>query len=101
MDWHKPVVDQTRGMRPEPEMGEMVLAAKQRFSRAMSAAGPVICDLLFDICCHLIGLEAAESARNWPRRTAKIVLSIGLEKLASHYGLRSHRAPELRAWRAA
>jgi hypothetical protein len=99
MDWQRPVIDQQRGRRAEPEMSETVLAAKQRFSRAMTAAGPVISDLLFDICCHLIGLEAAESARNWPRRTAKIVLSIGLEKLAAHYGMRAARPVELRGWR--
>jgi uncharacterized protein DUF6456 len=101
MDWDRPVVDRVRGPRPEPEMSEMVLAAKQRFSRAMSAAGPVISDLLFDICCHLIGLEAAESARNWPRRTAKIVLSIGLERLAAHYGLRAVHSAGMRGWQAA
>jgi hypothetical protein len=100
IDLSAPVVDGVRGARPEAELTERVLAAKQRFGGAMRSAGPVISDLLFDVCCHLIGLEAAESARAWPRRTAKVVLQIGLDRLASHYGLRAvaHHA-SLRGWR--
>jgi hypothetical protein len=92
-----PMVD---GQRAEAEFTELVVAAKQRFSRAMQAAGPSISDLLFDVCCHLIGLEMAESTRAWPRRTAKVVLQIGLDRLAQHYGMRAlaqHAA--LRGWR--
>ncbi len=101
MDLSAPVVDGVRGARPEAELSEMVLAAKQRFSRAMREAGPIISDLLFDVCCHLIGLEVAESTRAWPRRAAKVVLQIGLDRLAGHYGLSvtNKRAP-LRGWRA-
>ncbi|HTQ15377.1 MAG TPA: DUF6456 domain-containing protein [Rhizomicrobium sp.] len=95
-----PLVDGLRGSRPQAELADVVVAARQRFSRAMRAAGPVISGLLFDVCCHLMGLEEAEIARAWPRRAAKVVLVIGLDRLAAHYGLstaRSH-AP-VRAWR--
>jgi hypothetical protein len=88
IDLSRPLVDGIRGPRPEAEMSEIVLAAKQRFTAAMRAAGPVISDLLFDVCCHLIGLEVAESTRAWPKRAARVVLTIGLDRLAAHYGLR-------------
>jgi len=68
-------------------MTDAVLAAKQRFSRAMSAVGPELSDLLFDICCALRGLEAIETANDWPRRSGKVVLRLALDRLASHYGI--------------
>lgn len=80
-------------------MTDMVLAAKQRFSAAMRAAGPGLNDLLFDVCCHLRGLEEAERANGWPTRSAKVVLRIALERLADHYGLRIKGRPRLRSWR--
>jgi Domain of unknown function (DUF6456) len=98
IDLSQPLVDGIRGPRPEAEMSEIVLAAKQRFTAAMRAAGPVISDLLFDVCCHLIGLEAAESTRSWPKRAARVVLTIGLDRLAAHYGLRT-ASGRTRSWR--
>jgi len=68
----------------------------------MKAAGPTLSDLLFDVCCHLMGLEDAESGFGWPRRTGKIVLVIALDRLAAHYGLTvtgPARAP-MRSWQA-
>jgi hypothetical protein len=59
--------------------------------------------MLLDICCYLTGLEAAERAKGWPQRSAKIVLQIALDRLAEHYGL-AVRAPsrvKMRAWRMA
>lgn len=101
-DLGAPLVDGARGVRPEAELSEIVVAAKQRFSRAMKAAGPMLSDLLFDVCCHLIGLEAAESARAWPKRAAKVVLAIGLESLVQHYGLRTRVThASMRAWQLA
>jgi hypothetical protein len=80
-------------------LSDTVLAAKQRFSRAMAAAGPGLSDLLFDVCCDLKGLEQSERRHGWPRASAKVVLRIALDRLALHYGLLcapSH-AP-VRAW---
>lgn len=100
VDLSRPVV--SGGANREPLLPDMVIAAKQRFTRAMRAAGPRLCDLLYDVCCHLRGLESVERAQGWPRRSAKVVLQIALDRLAEHYGLRV-TAPvngAMRSWQA-
>src|SRR6201999_2668748 len=49
-DYSAPVVAGRRGAK-SGQLPETVLAAKQRFSRALSAVGPGLSDLLFDVCC--------------------------------------------------
>ena len=93
IDFTQPLVPGGRGQKAEAPLTDMVLAAKQRFSAAMRAVGPGLNDLLFDVCCHLRGLEEAEQAKRWPPRSAKVVLAIALDRLADHYGLRSAAAP--------
>ena len=64
----------------------------------MRAVGPGLADLLFDVCCHLRGLEEAERAAGWPHRSARVVLGIGLDRLAAHYGLSLTGRGKPRAW---
>lgn len=83
---------------------EQILAAKGRLDRAVKAVGPELSGVLLDVCCFLKGLEAVEQERGWPARTAKVVLGLGLSRLARHYGLaaaatgRAHGP--VRSWRA-
>jgi hypothetical protein len=85
MDLQAPVV--LRSRTSSDAAPDRVIAARQRFRAAMRAVGPGLCDLLFDICCDLKGLEDSGSERGWPRRSAKVVLLLALDRLAEHYGI--------------
>lgn len=90
-----------RSAKDNALFADTVLAAKQRFTRAMKAVGPGLNDLLFDVCCALTGLEDAERHFGWPARAAKVVLCLALDRLALHYGLvlTAPAHARLRAWR--
>jgi hypothetical protein len=42
--------------------------------------------VVIDVCGWLKGLQEVERDRGWPRRSAKLVLRIGLEEVAQHFG---------------
>ena len=98
VDLTAPILPGARGQKAQAPLSDTVLAAKQRFSAAMRAAGPGLNDLLFDVCCHLRGLGETERAKRWPPRSGKIVLAIALDRLAEHYGLRVRGRAKLRSW---
>ena len=102
VDLTQPLMPGIRGAKPELLLADTVLAAKQRFAAAMKAVGPVLNDLLFDICCAMVGLEDAERQFGWPSRAGKAVLAIALDRLALHYGLvvTAPRRGRMRGWRA-
>jgi len=84
------------------EIGDMALDARERVRRALDAAGPELAGILVDVCCMERGLEAVERERQYPRRSAKLLLKAGLSVLARHYGLvhESGRAgARTRVWR--
>ena len=70
---------------------------------ALEAAGPGLCDLLFDVVCLARGLNEAERGFGWPQRSGKAILRLALDRLAIHYGLISGRRNpgRIEAWRAA
>lgn len=86
------------------ELADVVVAARQRLRQALEAVGPEFAGLLLDVCCFLKRLEDVERERQWPARSAKVVLQLGLGRLARHYGLgavaRGRAAAPLRTWLA-
>jgi hypothetical protein len=85
--WDQSTAGRQRGLPSSYEFSEGTLAAKQRVDEALKAVGPELNGVLLDICCFLKGLKLVEHERRWPARTAKIILSLGLDRLAQHYGL--------------
>jgi hypothetical protein len=74
------------GTHGPADLSDSQLAARQRITRALDWVGPELSGVLLDVCCFLKRLEDVERDRHWPARSAKIVLSLALEKLARHYG---------------
>jgi hypothetical protein len=70
------------------------IGARQRFDAAIAAAGPGLADVLWRVVCVGEGLETAERALGWPSRAGKLVLTLALDRLAAHYGMRPSDAVE-------
>ncbi len=83
---------------------DMVVAARQRVDKALTAVGPEFSGVLVDVCGFLKGLEVIEAEHRWPARSAKVVLGMGLARLARHYGYglppAAPRPAALRHWGA-
>lgn len=77
----------------QAEIAESAMAARDRFSRAVEAMGPELAGVAVDVCCFSKGLELVERERQWPVRSAKLMLRAALLALARHY---APPAPERR-----
>lgn len=102
-NWDEPISRRNRD-QVSGHVTDRVVAARQRVQRALEAAGPEFSGLLVDVCCFLKKLDAVERERQWPARSAKVVLQLALERLARHYGygfeVRGRAAAEIRSWTA-
>ncbi|MEH3102315.1 MAG: DUF6456 domain-containing protein [Sphingomonas phyllosphaerae] len=74
------------GGQAEPAVAQ--LAAKRRFDAAIAAVGPGLSDVLWRVVCAGETLPDSERALGWPTRSGRLVLTLALDRLAHHYGLR-------------
>lgn len=69
------------------DLSDSAVDARRKLD-TVAALLPADCrGVVFDVCGLLKGLQTVETERGWPRRSAKMVLRIGLEQLALHWGL--------------
>jgi hypothetical protein len=105
-NWSAPIAQAGRdgGSDRSGAFTDAVIAARQTVRQALDAVGPEFSGLLLDVCCFLKGLEDVERERGWPARSAKVVLQLGLDRLARHFGYgvkaRGPRSAPVRTWLA-
>ncbi|MCQ1569679.1 DUF6456 domain-containing protein [Neorhizobium galegae] len=69
----------------QADIADSAISARNRFSRAVEAMGPELSGVAVDVCCFAKGLETVERERQWPARSAKLMLRTALLALARHY----------------
>jgi len=89
--------------QPDPTaISDMAIEARRHLGRLYELLPYDCAEVVIDICVFDKGLQRVEQERGWPRRSAKLVLRIGLDQLAARYGLSpvatGHEAPRQRAW---
>ncbi len=104
-NWMAAVASKRRsGENGIADLTELALAARKRVEAALASLEPEMANLAVDFCCFLKGLEQVEAERQWPARSAKVVVRLTLAALARHYGLstraRGPGAAPLRHWGA-
>ncbi len=70
-----------------PTACEHKLSATERVMAALAHVGPGLEQVVRAVCCEGSGLDGVEARLGWPRRSAKVVLKIGLGRLADYYQL--------------
>lgn len=80
------------------DISDFAANAHQRFTRAISAVGPELSGVVIDAICFEKGLELIERERQWPARSAKLMLRTGLEILFRHYQPPARTSAPIRNW---
>ncbi|WP_137158320.1 DUF6456 domain-containing protein [Rhizobium sp. FKL33] len=73
------------------ELKDNVVAARLRVARALTTIGPELSGVALDVCCFEKGLETVERERQWPARSAKLMLKTALLALERHYRVGKQR----------
>jgi Domain of unknown function (DUF6456) len=67
------------------DLSDTAIAARMRINKAVDAMGPELAGVALDVCCFSKGLETIEQERQWPVRSAKLMLRTALLALHRHY----------------
>lgn len=76
-----------RGRAGMAEISDLAADARRQLSLLHEALPADCAGVVIDVCGLLKGLQQVEIERRWPRRSAKLVLRIGLEQAAVFFGL--------------
>lgn len=81
------IAGRSSGQGAALDLADSALDARRKLDE-IAVLLPAECGgVVFDVCGLLKGLQTVETERRWPRRSAKLVLRIGLDQLARHFGL--------------
>ena len=67
------------------DLTDSALSARRRVAQAVDSIGPELAGVVLDVCCFMKGLETVERERQWPARSAKLLLRAALLALSRHY----------------
>lgn len=89
------------GFSDANDIADFAIDARKRVGMAIDKLGPELSGVTIDICCFLKGLEHVERERQWPPRSAKLMLKTALSLLARHYGIagyENHTSRKNHSW---
>ncbi|MDM9627097.1 DUF6456 domain-containing protein [Rhizobium sp. S152] len=98
--WEPRLASRGSGLRGGmADLNDGAVAARIAVNRAVEAMGPELSGVALDVCCFMKGLETVERERQWPVRSAKLMLRTALMALSRHYDPPRHQhRPRMEHW---
>ncbi|MCR6498934.1 DUF6456 domain-containing protein [Shinella sp. CPCC 101442] len=101
MSWEPRIATRQKGEAGAArDLTDTALAARARVAKAVEAIGPELSGVALDVCCFMKGLETVERERQWPARSAKLMLRAALMALSRHYAPPKASGRRPHAWGA-
>lgn len=77
----------SKGAGHAGDLSDMAADARKTLAALHQQLPRDCAEVVLDVCGFGKGLQQIETERNWPRRSAKLVLRIGLDRLAEIWGI--------------